>query len=46
MSVLLVHLGFAASDEGEQTLLLARALRDAAALDPRVKGVPSTKGVL
>ena len=29
MSVLLVHLGFAASDEGEQTLLLARALRDA-----------------
>lgn len=24
----------------------ARALRDAAALDPRVKGVPSTKGVL
>ena len=24
----------------------ARALRDAAAIDPRVKGVPSTKGVL
>lgn len=29
MSVLLVHLGFAVSDSGEQALLLARALRDA-----------------
>ncbi len=29
MSALLIHLGFTASDEWEQTLLLARALRDA-----------------